>query len=286
MPLTALVTGATGFLGQRLCAALVTAGWDVVGVGRRPVPVDGVESLVGDLHDPATRARMWARPAPDAFFHLAWVATPGVYLGSAENLAHLHVAVDLLPEAGRRCPRVIQTGTCLEYAAPTAPVAEDAPVAAAHLYTACKLTQHELGRRACELGGARHVWARVFYPVGPGSHPDRLLARLRATLAAGGRVALRSDGSHVRDFVHVDDVASALIACARDDGPAVVNVGSGVGVSLRDAVLRIARSLDAVDRVEFGPPGADLGEPPVLVARVDRLRALGWAPRADPLEDV
>ncbi|MFZ5477949.1 MAG: NAD-dependent epimerase/dehydratase family protein [Myxococcota bacterium] len=284
MPLTAIVTGSTGFLGRRLCAALVEAGARVIGVARRTTLVPGVESVVGDLRDPATRAAAWGHGSPDVLFHLAWVTAPGKYLASPENTAQLHASVDLLTEAARRCPRVIQTGTCLEYAAPAAPVGEDAPLRATHLYTACKLAQHALGQRLCEVSGARHVWARVFFPVGPGNHPDRLVPRLRATLAAGGTFALRSDGSHVRDFVHVDDVARALVACLRDDAPPVVNVGSGVGTPLRELVRRVAGALHAEDRVTFGPPGAEPDEPPVLVARIDRLAALGWAPRHDALD--
>ena len=123
------------------------------------------------------------------------------------------------------------------------------------------------------------VRVRLFGVTGPGEAPHRLLP----SLVAGWRERLPiplSDGMQVRDVLHVDDVAAALLHVAR--APALfghaVNVGRGHGGSVRWMAEHAARRLDCEDLLRFGVLPRREGEPAELVADASRLLATGWSP--------
>ena len=253
-----VVTGASGFIGRALVAELEAQGVEV-------------ERFSGDLFETESLGkRLRSFEPPDAFFRLAWVATPGKYLESEDNVRHVEATLEIVRWAREvKLPKLVMTGSCIEYAFDQpGPVREDARTQARSLYARSKLIVLEV----LERSDLPFTWARIFYPYGPGEHPERLFPKLRSTLARGETFRMNSDGSHVRDFVHVEDVARALVACARPDAPRIVNIGSGEGVTLREIALSIAREVGG--EVTFGD--AALTEPPSIVADVSRLRALGW----------
>ena len=94
-----------------------------------------------------------------------------------------------------------------------------------------------------------------------------------------GEIARCTHGRQVRDFLHVEDAASAFAALLDGAVEGPVNVASGTPVTVREVVLAAARCLGAADRVEFGALPAPPDEPPFLVADVGRLaREVGWSP--------
>jgi UDP-glucuronate decarboxylase len=146
------------------------------------------------------------------------------------------------------------------------------------LYSACKLAVFEALRQACRLWGMPYAHARFFYQHGPWEAANRLVPAVITSLLAGNEAKV-SSGEQVRDFLHVDDVASAIAVIARSDIAGAVNVGSGVPVQVRDVVLATAEACGRPDLVRLGALPQRPGDPPFVCADPSRLRQLGWSPR-------
>jgi nucleoside-diphosphate-sugar epimerase len=121
----------------------------------------------------------------------------------------------------------------------------------------------------------------VFFLYGPGEHPDRLVSSVARRLLAGAE-APTTEGTQVRDFMHVADVAGAFAALVDSDVTGPVNIGSGRPVTVRAVVDEVARAAGRPELVRFGALPQRAGEPPELVADVGRLRdEVRFRPRYD-----
>jgi nucleoside-diphosphate-sugar epimerase len=236
-----------------------------------------------DLLDPATAARLIDEVRPTHLLHLAWIAKPGVYPSSPEN--HLWVeASKRLLLAFARCggTRAVVTGSCAEYDRDAGVCHETRTPTRPHTtYGLCKLA---LSRWAAAFGRERGVqvaWARLFWMYGPRESPARLVPSVARALLAGQPAAC-SVGTQVRDFLHVNDVADALVALVPSELNGSVNVGSGEAVSVRDVISQVAQACGRPELVRFGGRETPEDEPAHLVADTTRLRdELGWRPRID-----
>ena len=122
------------------------------------------------------------------------------------------------------------------------------------------------------------AWARIFHLYGPAEAEVRLVPAVILALL-DGQVAECTHGEQIRDYLHVEDVASALWAIAKSELCGPVNVGSGQPVKVRKIVETIAQYLQRGKDVAFGALPADPKEPPLLVADVRRLaNETGWKP--------
>ncbi|MDY3554634.1 NAD(P)-dependent oxidoreductase [Gemmata sp. JC717] len=280
-----LITGATGFIGAPAVRA-ARGHFEVHATARAPrAPVpEGVRFHRCDILNAAEAERLVADVRPTHLLHLAWVATPGVYWTTPENHRWAEASKRLLSafvrHGGRRA---VVTGSCAEYdwAAAGACRETDPPARPHTTYGRCKLA---FGRWAEALGAARGVSvarARLFFLYGPHEHPARLVPSVARALLAGAPAAC-SAGTQVRDFLHVDDAADALVALTRAELTGAVNVGSGTPVAVRDVIGRVAAACGRPELVRLGERDTPATEPPLLVADVTRLRdELGWRPRID-----
>ncbi len=277
-----LLTGATGFIGRACLPALRAAGAHIHAVARSAVSAPGVASHRADLLDPRQVAALVAEVRPTHLLHLAWIATPGVYWTSPENLGWLAASATLLREfvaqGGRR---VVIAGTCAEYDWSQAGVCHEfsTPVAPSTVYGTCKHALRLVTEQFARQSGVSTAWGRIFFLYGPGEAPQRLIAStIRALLA--GQPALCTSGTQRRDLLHVQDVGDALVALLRSEVGGPVNIGSGVPTPLADVVTRIGELLGRPDLVRLGARPTPSGEPPVLVADTGRLFSeVGWRPR-------
>lgn len=280
-----LVTGATGFIGRPAVGA-ACAHFEVHAAARanRAALPDGARFHRCDLLAPGAAEALVAAVRPTHLLHLAWVATPGVYWTSPENHRWVEASKRLLlafaAHGGRRA---VVTGSCAEYdwSAAGACREGETPTRPHTTYGRCKLA---FGNWAETFGRARGLSvarARLFFLYGPHEHPARLVPSVARALLAGAPAAC-SAGTQVRDFLHVDAAADALVTLTRSGLTGPVNVGSGEPVAVRDVIEEVARACGRPDLVRLGERDTPASDPPLLVADARRLRdELGWRPRID-----
>jgi nucleoside-diphosphate-sugar epimerase len=276
------LTGAGGFIGSHVLRAAWHDGWEV-GVPKLPRNRLGLSDFESRLTvvdfgetSETTTGITWR---PDAAIHLAWVADPPSYLTSPENLRCLTQSIDLLGVLIRRgCSSVVMTGSVAEYRPADGPLAEESAVDPQTLYAACKVSTSLIGRQLASSSSTQFAWARLFHVYGPLEHPQRLVPSVINTLLDGREFAA-TDGAQQRDFVHVEDVAAALLRLAAAGVRGEFNVCSGVPTSVRELASLVGDQLGRSALLRFGAIPARPWDPPSLVGSSAKLRALGWAPR-------
>jgi len=122
------------------------------------------------------------------------------------------------------------------------------------------------------------AWTRFFHLYGPMEAQERLIPYVVLTLLKG-EVAKCTRGEQVRDFLYVEDAASAMWAVAKSDLSGPVNVGSGQAIKVRALVETVAHLLHGEERLALGALPTDPQEPPMVLADVHRLASVvGWRP--------
>jgi nucleoside-diphosphate-sugar epimerase len=163
---------------------------------------------------------------------------------------------------------------------------QSTPVAPTTLYGTCKHGTQLVAAALAERLGFELAWGRIFFLYGPGESPERLVASLIRGLLLGERVRT-TQGSQIRDFLYVDDVAEAFAAVLDSDVRGAVNIGSGRGTAVRDLVAEIGATTGHSDRIDYGALPMRSDEPERIVADVGRLAGeVGFSPRVDLAEGV
>jgi nucleoside-diphosphate-sugar epimerase len=276
-----LLTGPDGFIGAAFARATLRAGHEVAGLflpGRLPPP--GTEAIVrldGSLALPPWKAI--DRFAPDACVHTAWVTAPSEYLNSPANDLFLSWSRDFLAQLTRLgVKHLVGLGTCIEYQAGPEPMSEtQTPVAPQSRYAQGKDALRRFGEDLARDQGVTFAWTRIFYPYGPGEHPERLCSSLIRRLARGQTVALRTPDSR-KDYLYIEDVARAILRILESGWSGAINVGTGTGVTVAELAATIGRLLGRGSGWERAEPAA-IDPYPCVVADATRLKSLGWQPQ-------
>ena len=273
-----LVTGASGFIGGRVCERLAAAGVDVTGTSRsKPTGNQGVRWLPVDLSDAAATREAVRTARPDVIMHLAGAVwgSPDSSLLERTIEANLLGTVNLLTAAQHESTsRVIVTGTMME------PDFSDAEGIANSPYAASKWASSIYARMFHALYDLPVVILRLFMVYGPGDSDDRKLIPHVIHSLLGGREPELSSGRWEVDWVYVEDAVDAYICAGTADGAEghTVDVGSGEIVSVRHAVETIAGVIDN----GVGPRFGARPDRPNELTRVADVRAawelIGWRP--------
>jgi nucleoside-diphosphate-sugar epimerase len=266
-----LLTGATGFIGSHVARELLRRGHEVHATVRPSSDRRRIRDIEGRLR--FHEGEMDLIPVrPDLAIHLAWYAVPGKYLSAPENRDCLLASRRLL---GALPCRAIFAGTCFEFDTRLGRLSEESPTRPTTLYAESK----DALRREVE-GRPDSAWVRFFYQFGPWEDDRRLVPSvIRAVLR--GEPAKVSPGEQRRDFLHIEDVASAVCAVAESKLGGCVNIGSGGSPSIKEIVTRIGALGGRGDLIRLGEVPYYEGEPMLIVADNTRLRSTGWAPKYD-----
>ena len=307
--MTVLVTGAAGYIGSVVAERLLAHGHAVAALddlshGHRAAVPAGAAFFEGDLRDRARLAEVMSAVRPDAVAHLAAEALIGESAAEPAKFFEVNVTGGLnLLDAMRAADvrRLVFSSTAAVYGEPErTPIPEDAPLRPVNAYGVSKLAFEQALPWYASAYGLRHVSLRYFNACGAtaerGEHhvPETHLIAILLEVALGLRPEIRifgsdydtPDGTCVRDYVHVADVADAhLLALDRIDRiePGAFNLGNGTGFSNREVV-------EAARRVTGRPipaaaAGRRAGDPARLVASAGRAReVLGWSPRHPALD--
>jgi nucleoside-diphosphate-sugar epimerase len=280
------VTGASGFIGARVVRGLLTAGHKVAVLVMPGDPMPRLREIQGSLHlisGDLTAASEWsptlAAWKPDGCVHLAWYAEPGKYLHSTLNIPALTNSLRLLETLIEvRCQRVVMVGTCAEYDTDRGFLREDGPTKPDTLYAAAKLSLRLIGRQMAHAAGIDFAWARIFYLYGPDEDERRVVPALIRALLRGKRFPA-TRGEQVRDYLHVDDIASGLRALVENPAKGDFNVSSGVPVTMRRLMEIVGEITGRGDLIEYGALPYREWEPRFICGDNRRLRDLGWSPK-------
>ena len=281
-----LVTGGAGFIGSHLVASLVGAGHDVAVLVRPSssrerlgATLATVRLVEGEVADPNAVMKELGPWRPDACAHLAWFSDPHTYLASRENLSALNASlafVARLLDSG--CRRFLITGTCAEYSPSDQRLTEDSPTGPRTLYAASKLSLKMLATELAAEGNASLAWARLFHMYGPFENEQRLVPAVINTLLKGAKFAA-TDGTQLRDYLHVADVASGLKDLVGAGANGTFNICSGIPVSVREVIATIAEILGRSEAIQFGAVAHRGWDPPILAGDNARLvEQTAWAP--------
>lgn len=308
MTASVLVTGSAGFVGSHFARVASDAGLRVVALDdlsttpRWPCLPVAIERVQGDVGDRALVQDLLAGHAIDAIVHFAGrisveesIRDPGLYFD--QNLSRTLVLLDV----SSKCPRppafILSSSAAVYGQDVSATILESTAPQPISPYGASKLAAEVVLAAYARARGI--AWTALRYFNAAGAHPDGSLCEqhdpethlipLAIDAALGARSALvvrgddypTRDGTCVRDYVHVMDLAEAHLAAleALDRGEQLdaVNLGASHGVTVREVLVEVARSTGRPVPHAIGPRRR--GDAPELVADVDRAAArLGWRP--------
>ncbi|MGP3969479.1 UDP-glucose 4-epimerase GalE [Streptomyces sp. 6N223] len=298
-----LVTGGAGYVGSVVAAHLLAAGHQVtvlddLSTGFTDGVPEGAEFLEGRIQ----HAGKWLDRSYDGVLHFAACSQVGESVANPEKYWRNNVGgtIELLRAmrvAGVRT--LVFSSTAAVYGEPaTTPITEDAATAPTNPYGASKLAVDHMITGECNALGLAAVSLRYFNVAGASGaqgerhDPESHLIPIVLQVAQGRRESISvygtdyptPDGTCVRDYIHVDDLAEAhllALASATAGEHLICNLGNGNGFSVRE-VVETARRVTGHPIPET-PAARRPGDPAVLVASADRARErLGWRPsRAD-----
>jgi nucleoside-diphosphate-sugar epimerase len=283
-----LLTGASGFIGRHCLPLLLARGYEVHAVSSKHPQTEALSRTdvhwhQADLLDAAQSSDLLARVRPTHLLHLAWYAVPGKFWTSPENFRWVQASLSLFQEfAAGGGTRMVGAGTCAEYDWRYGYCSEGlTPPGTATLYGTCKHSLQLMLDVFARQSNLSSAWGRVFFPYGPHEHPEKLVAYvIRSLLRA--EPARCSHGEQLRDLLYVGDVAGAFVALLESEVTGAVNIGSGRPVALKEVIHRIGQRLQRPDLIRLGAIPPSIGDTPLLVADVARLRdEVRWQPEYD-----
>jgi UDP-arabinose 4-epimerase len=309
---TILVTGGAGFVGSHACKALARAGF-------LPVAFDNLEHghdwavkwgplERGDLRNEQDLARVFAAQQPWAVMHFAAYAYVGESVAAPAKYYDNNIggtAKLIAACAAHGCHNIVFSSTCATYGVPERlPLTEQSAQQPVNPYGYTKLVVERLLKDAETAYGLRHVALRYFNAagsdpdceLGEAHDPETHLIPLVLFAAMGQRPDVKlfgqdyptSDGTCVRDYVHVSDLADAHVAALAwlaDGKPSeAFNLGNGRGFSVSEVIKTAEKVTERSVPVEVCARRP--GDPPTLISDSAKARRLlGWAPKFPGLED-
>jgi len=307
-----VVTGGAGYIGSVVADELLQAGHDVVvfdnlSRGHRQAVPKNAELVVGDLADRAALDALLQSRATDAVMHFAALIEAGESMKAPEqffrnNTANALTLVEAMLAAGIK--HLVFSSTAALYGNPErTPIEEEDLLRPTNAYGESKLLMERMLAWFHQIHGLRYASLRYFNAAGA-SRPDKGEAHQpethlipRILQVALGRAEHASvfgtdyptpDGTCVRDYIHVSDLARAHLLALQalaDSAPLVYNLGNGQGFSVRE-VVDVARKVTGHPIPVIESPRR-AGDSAVLIARSEKIRReLGWQPRFGDLQSI
>jgi|SRR5580658_5172220 UDP-glucose 4-epimerase len=282
-PSQVLVTGGVGFIGRRVVRALLDADHKVTVIDRQAFGDERVQSVVGDLCDPAVISQALGRHT-DVVIHLAAVTRVLQSIEDPVGTYRLNVEAtfSLLEQSRHSGVRsfLLASTNAVTGDVGSATINERMPLRPLVPYGATKAAAEMLLASYVGSYGMTGAALRFANVYGPGMEAkDSFVPRLMRAARDGTGIQIYGDGTQLRDLVHVDDIVAGIFTAWRagHNGPLIL--GSGESVTVND-ILDAARAVTGAEIPAEHVP-AKPGEMPAVIIDISAARALGYEPRHD-----
>lgn len=275
-----LVTGASGFIGRQCCLQLNSLGHEVHAVSSNYHQKGKIVWHKADLLDIKQIEDLLRYVRPTHLLHLAWYVEPGKYWNSINNFHWVVASLNLFEKFSEYGgEKVVVSGTCAEYEWAYEKYDEyKTPLIPNSLYGTCKHSLHLMLDSFSTLKELSFSWGRIFSLYGPHEHPDRLFSSVISNLLQGKKIQCKN-GNLIRDYLHVEDVASAFTELLLGNISGPVNIGSGNGLSLKNLVKKIEDKVGAYGLLSIDSEVVDEMIPISIIADSRIIRSSGWNPK-------
>lgn len=264
------VTGGSGFIGASFIKQAIRSGHEVLSLEK--------PSCLESFSIEAVRSF-----APDAVMHCAWITSPSSYENSPYNIILKELSLKFFNSMiDNNVKQFICCGTCAEYKQSNMLLYEDESIIEPQsLYAKAKADLYKEMIISQKKSDTKITWARIFFPYGPGEHPDRLISSIIKAIQLRQKMQLRSPHA-IRDYIHVEDVATALLCLCEKKVNGIFNIGTGIGTSLSN----IQKNIEILMNTRNGQKqiiadmlSKDNNTDDKIVASVKKISALGWKHR-------
>ena len=254
-----LVTGGTGFVGARVVRQLVNEGRDLALLLRAASNTRRIDDLLGrctvirgDISQIEAASNALTRYSPEAVLHLAWEGVKGTDRDSPVQLRNVSGSIALFElTQALGCRHFVGLGSQAEYGLLFGRIDESAPTRPTTSYGAAKLACGLVLERVARASDRPFAWLRLFSCYGPDDDPSWVIPYVIGQLLGGERPAL-TKAEQTWDYLHVDDVASAVIAAMDAGARGFFNLGSGRARPLREIIMMIRDRIDPTLPLGFG----------------------------------
>lgn len=277
-----IVSGANGFIGKYTLKLLVDAGFNVCALCFKgeELKIEGVTWYTIDLMDFNAVNVLFEQLQATHLLHLAWYTEHGKFWQATENLQWVSCSLNLVKcfvNSGGQ--RVVMAGSCAEYDWTSSHCCEQKSASRpSTLYGVSKNSLRQISQAYCEHNKISFSWGRIFFLYGPGETKNRFVPTVIDGLLRQERVPC-SSGVQKRDFMFVEDVASAFVALLGSNLTSTVNIASGEVCSLKSIGEKIMSLIHGNGQIDFGVLYSRSDEPDVLTADITRLRdEVEWSP--------
>ena len=236
------LTGATGFIGRQLVPLMEHHQLLLVGRHGENFSRTNLKFIKSDLKDLDNWKQVVEEFCPEACIHLAWSGLPDYSLSRCiENFDMNIQLLDFLAHIG--CKRVFVAGTCWEYGDIQGQATENVQLGTQNLFASFKTAIRLNGEQLARSKDINFIWGRIFFVYGPGQRSTSLIPSCYQSLKNGKTPELRNLNA-VNDFIHVSDVAKAILRLIESPSvEGVFNIGSGKPRSVIEVCRIIAKKL-------------------------------------------
>ena len=239
-----LLTGSTGFIGTRVLALLIKSGVKVVTLTRNPLLSSNHPlhtNIQADLENLSVSQiiKLISPFKPTTLCHLAWQGIPDY--SQEVSITNNLISTKLISAFAdlSTAKKAVVAGSCFEVKQNTGSIDETHEPLPTDYFTWAKTSIYHFLRLLCRQRGIEYNWARIFFCYGPGQRPGSLLPSVLSAIRSS-KESLVSSPNDVLDFIHVDDVASAIFSCTQSTSySGILNLGSGAGTSVGQVIQEL-----------------------------------------------
>lgn len=263
-----IVTGITGAIGQYISEPLKELGFEVYGIGRRDFDTSDFNYIKADINNYFEIENIFNKIQAKYLIHLAWDLGIDHYISNSnfELLASSLNILKYFKENGGI--KAVFIGTCLEYKFKNTPIKEYDELNPTTVYAKCKNYLRELSELYCTSNNIDFVWCRIFNTYGKDDQMDRLFPYIVNELKNNRKVLIKHSQLK-KDYIYAGDVAKIISLISDSDINGIINICSGIAISLKEFATIIANKMNKEHLLEFMELDTDL--PNIIIGDNSRI---------------